>query len=88
MGLLCAAILLKNLRSILILMLFFSFGALRYEAGRSRPSELIDILQRRNEIQQMIRYRIDTKLADNVYQASVQEIAGIDIEEKVLLYYH
>ncbi|MDD2506487.1 MAG: DNA internalization-related competence protein ComEC/Rec2 [Candidatus Cloacimonetes bacterium] len=87
MGLAFAALALKSLRSVVILMLFFSFGILRYEGSKKEDSGLIDILNTKTELQQRMQYRVDTKLGDNVFQASLMKIADFEVSEKVLLYH-
>ncbi len=83
---LLAAILLKRGRVLLILLIFFSVGALRYLNDQKADSELIRILQEKGSVQQQMQYRVETKLADSVFQAELHNIAGVDVREKILLF--
>lgn len=77
----------KTLRTILILLIIFGFGAIRFKSRQTQSSPLISILQSKGEIQQEMKFLVQSKLADGVYQIDLQQVAGIEVNQKVLMYY-
>lgn len=83
---LLVAIVLPKLRIGLVLLLFFSFGGLRFAGVQEQDSPLMSILNTKKEVQQTVRFRVDAFLAENVYQVHLDAIAGHPVSEKLLLY--
>ncbi|HQB97973.1 MAG TPA: hypothetical protein PKZ46_03495, partial [Candidatus Cloacimonadota bacterium] len=72
---LLVAIVLPKLRIGLVLLLFFSFGGLRFAGVQGQDSPLMSILNTKKEVQQTVRFRVDAFLAENVYQVHLDAIA-------------
>jgi hypothetical protein len=85
-GVFVASVIFKRIRVLLILLLFFSFGALRFLENQPKPSPLMLALLEKGEVQQQMQFRVENRLAERVFQARLQSIAGISAHEKVLLY--
>lgn len=81
-----ASVIFKRIRVLLILLLFFSFGALRFLENQPKPSPLMLALLERGEVQQQMQFHVENRLAERVFQARLQSIAGIRAHERVLLY--
>ncbi|MDD4231094.1 MAG: hypothetical protein PHU48_00330, partial [Candidatus Cloacimonetes bacterium] len=56
----------KTLRTILILLIILGFGAIRFKSRQTQSSPLISILQSKGEIQQKMKFLVQSKLADGV----------------------
>jgi competence protein ComEC len=83
---LLAGIFCKASRNVSILILFLAMGALRYTQEEKAPSALLSLLQERGRIRQNTEFIVQTRLSEGVYQIQLKKIAGLPVDEKLLLY--
>ena len=81
------AVFCRRLRSLLILLLFFTGGNLHWQAQKPEAQPFAAYLLQRGQIQQEIRFKVQGRSSPQSYRVQLYELAGHQLSEPMLLVY-